>query len=102
MEVVFDKYQGAGNDFIIMDNRHERYSNLNTFQLKSLCDIFTGIVANGIIFIQHTPDADFEMHYFNSDVEEDKDWILFGEQLDDAQKIGIDAISVDVLSLIHI
>tara|TARA_A100001011_G_scaffold400878_1_gene520463 strand:+ start:17042 stop:17827 length:786 start_codon:yes stop_codon:yes gene_type:complete len=67
MKVTFDKYQGAGNDFIIIDNRDKKYSSLKTLQLKSLCDRYMGIGANGIIFIQSASDADFEMHYFNSD-----------------------------------
>ena len=67
MEVIFDKYQGAGNDFIIMDNRDEKYSCLKSSQLKFLCDRNIGIGANGVILIHYTSGADFEMHYFNSD-----------------------------------
>ncbi len=67
MQIKFDKYQGAGNDFIIIDNRNKNFSSLRKDQLKSLCNRHTGIGADGVILIQDTKDADFEMHYFNSD-----------------------------------
>ena len=67
MQIKFDKYQGAGNDFIIIDNRDKKYSVLKTGQLKALCNRYTGIGSDGVILIQDTKDADFEMHYFNSD-----------------------------------
>lgn len=67
MEIKFDKYQGAGNDFILIDNREGQYSNLETEQFKYLCNRYTGIGADGIILVEETPDADFEMRYFNAD-----------------------------------
>ena len=67
MQIKFDKYQGTGNDFIIIDNRNKKYSILNKEQLKFLCNRYTGIGADGIILVQETQDADFEMLYFNSD-----------------------------------
>ena len=67
MQIKFDKYQGAGNDFIIIDNRNKKYSILKKEQLKFLCNRYTGIGADGIILVQETQDADFEMLYFNSD-----------------------------------
>ena len=67
MQIKFDKYQGAGNDFIIIDNRNKKYSILKKEQLKFLCNRYTGIGADGVILIQDSQEADFEMQYFNSD-----------------------------------
>ena len=67
MKISFDKYQGAGNDFIMLDNRSGVYSSLSQLQLKKLCDRNYGIGADGIILVETTPDADFKMNYFNSD-----------------------------------
>jgi len=67
MEVQFDKYQGAGNDFVILDNRSEKYSSLTTSQIAFLCDRFKGIGADGLILINADTAADFQMQYFNSD-----------------------------------
>ena len=65
MTIQFDKYQGAGNDFIILDNRDGAYSALTTDQLAFLCDRYKGIGADGFILINSTVTADFEMQYFN-------------------------------------
>ena len=70
MTIQFDKYQGAGNDFIILDNRDGAYSALTTAQLAFLCDRYKGIGADGFILINSTVTADFEMQYFNSDGKE--------------------------------
>jgi diaminopimelate epimerase len=67
MHIEFDKYQGAGNDFIILDNRDRKFSNLSKNQLKFLCNRQKGIGADGIILVENAEDADFNMHYFNSD-----------------------------------
>lgn len=67
MKISFDKYEGAGNDFIMLDNRSGQYSSLRPQQLRNLCDRNYGIGADGVILVSATPDADFEMHYYNSD-----------------------------------
>jgi diaminopimelate epimerase len=67
MEIHFDKYQGAGNDFILLDNRQGNYTNLTMEQRKSLCNRNMGIGADGLILIVNSTEADFEMRYFNSD-----------------------------------
>ena len=67
MQIQFDKYQGAGNDFIIIDNRDDRYDSLSQDNLKLLCDRNKGIGADGIILIQNHQVLDFEMLYYNSD-----------------------------------
>ena len=67
MEIHFDKYQGAGNDFILLDDREGNYTNLTMEQRKSLCNRNMGIGADGLILIVNSTEADFEMRYFNSD-----------------------------------
>lgn len=66
MLIHFYKYQGAGNDFIIIDNREKRI-NLNTKKIYRLCDRHFGIGADGLILLEHSSKADFKMIYFNSD-----------------------------------
>ena len=66
MKVKFCKYHGAGNDFVIIDNRKNQYS-LKTSQIKFICDRKYGIGADGLIFLNNTDYLDFEMIYFNSD-----------------------------------
>ncbi|MDG1912766.1 MAG: diaminopimelate epimerase [Flavobacteriaceae bacterium] len=67
MKIQFDKYQGAGNDFIIVDNRSGIYDLITTSQFHSMCNRFKGVGADGVILIESHPVLDFEMRYFNSD-----------------------------------
>ena len=66
--IPFRKYQGAGNDFIIIDNRETAYLRReDTEPVSRLCDRRFGIGADGLMLLQHAPGYDFEMVYFNSD-----------------------------------
>lgn len=67
MLINFYKYQGAGNDFILLDNRKNTYSELSNEQVKSLCDRHFGIGADGLMLLNEKPGFDFEMIYFNAD-----------------------------------
>jgi diaminopimelate epimerase len=67
MTITFNKYQGAGNDFIIIDNRSGNFNPSDSKLINRLCDRRFGIGADGLILISSKPDADFEMKYFNSD-----------------------------------
>ncbi|HQW50395.1 MAG TPA: diaminopimelate epimerase [Bacteroidia bacterium] len=67
MHLKFSKYQGAGNDFVMIDNRSGKYSSLKVQQREMLCDRHFGIGADGLILIQHSLKSDFEMVYFNAD-----------------------------------
>ena len=64
MNLPFQKYQGAGNDFIIIDNRARQYDHLD---VARLCHPKFGIGADGLMLLQNTEGFDFEMVYYNSD-----------------------------------
>jgi diaminopimelate epimerase len=66
MNVNCYKYQGTGNDFILIDNRDNSIS-LSTEQIKWLCDRRFGIGADGLMLLELESTADFKMVYFNSD-----------------------------------
>ncbi len=66
MELKFYKYQGTGNDFIILDG-WEGLPEISAEQIKRLCDRRFGIGADGLMIISKSEDADFKMRYFNSD-----------------------------------
>jgi diaminopimelate epimerase len=67
MTIVFNKYQGTGNDFIIIDNRNGIIDTDNSVLINKLCDRRFGIGADGLILISGSNQYDFEMKYFNSD-----------------------------------
>jgi diaminopimelate epimerase len=62
----FYKYQGTGNDFIIMDNR-DKSIQLTKKQVAHLCDRKFGIGADGLMLLQKKESFDFEMIYYNAD-----------------------------------
>jgi diaminopimelate epimerase len=66
VRVHFHKYQGTGNDFVMIDNRSLQLS-FNTRQITDLCDRRFGVGADGLILIQDHPSVDFEMIYYNND-----------------------------------
>lgn len=70
MDIHFFKYQGTGNDFIILDNRDNTYSFLNTAQVNFLCNRKFGIGADGLMLLNKHNDYDFEMIYYNADGKE--------------------------------
>lgn len=67
MEISFYKYQGTGNDFVLLDNRTGRYSSLSGPQIAWLCDRRFGVGADGLMLLQEKEGFDFEMVYFNAD-----------------------------------
>ncbi len=74
------KYQGAGNDFILADNRDCRISYQDgiltwtdaehgerSISVAQICDRRYGVGADGIMLLEPSSVADFRMVYFNSD-----------------------------------
>jgi diaminopimelate epimerase len=67
MKISFSKYQGTGNDFVMLDNLNGQYDSLSIPQIKFLCDRKFGIGSDGLIKINSHNSTDFEIEYFNSD-----------------------------------
>ncbi len=67
MTIVFNKYQGTGNDFIIIDNRKNIFNPDNSRLIIKLCNRRFGIGGDGLILISESLLYDYEMRYFNSD-----------------------------------
>lgn len=67
MKIKFYKYQGAGNDFILVDQRGQQLQNLGYSQIAQLCDRRFGIGADGLMFLREHDNYDFEMVYHNAD-----------------------------------
>lgn len=67
MNTHFYKYQGAGNDFILIDHRAGSVIDIDYELVKKLCDRRFGIGADGLMLLSAHEEYDFEMLYFNSD-----------------------------------
>jgi len=66
MLLDFYKYQGTGNDFVIIDNRDGSIQ-LSKEQVALLCDRHFGIGADGLMLLNKHDNYDFEMVYYNAD-----------------------------------
>ena len=66
MTLQFSKYEGTGNDFILIDDRRLQFP-VSKELISKLCDRHFGIGADGILLVQHSEGYDFGMNYFNSD-----------------------------------
>jgi diaminopimelate epimerase len=63
----FTKMNGAGNDFVLLDNR-PGHLRLNSDEIAFLCDRHRGIGGDGVLLLEKAADgADFRMRYYNSD-----------------------------------
>jgi diaminopimelate epimerase len=67
MEIHFFKYQGAGNDFIMVDNRNHNIDHHHPKMIAKLCDRRFGIGGDGIMFLELADGYDFKMVYYNLD-----------------------------------
>jgi diaminopimelate epimerase len=67
MSYVFYKYQGTGNDFVMIDNREGLFDPENLDLVRKMCDRKFGVGSDGLMLIQDHEEADFELLYFNSD-----------------------------------
>ncbi|MFV0346316.1 MAG: diaminopimelate epimerase [Bacteroidales bacterium] len=65
--IHFYKYQGAGNDFVLIDNRKGSFDRQNNTLVKAMCDRRFGVGADGLMLLNASDDYDFEMIYFNAD-----------------------------------
>lgn len=63
----FYKYQGAGNDFVLIDNRNQQFDLTDTKLVAHLCDRRFGVGADGLMLLQNKAGYDFEMVYYNAD-----------------------------------
>lgn len=70
MKINFQKYQGTGNDFVMIDNRLGEYNDINSQMVELLCDRRFGIGADGLILLEHAENVAFKMRYFNRDGKE--------------------------------
>lgn len=67
MKINFQKYQGTGNDFIILDNRKKEYFSLTASHIRHICDRRFGIGGDGLMMLNEKQGYDFEMKYYNAD-----------------------------------
>lgn len=67
MKLHFSKYQGTGNDFILMDNRAGEFDKKDVNRIAFLCHRKFGIGADGLLLLENKEGYDFDMVYFNSD-----------------------------------
>lgn len=67
MVVKFHKYQGTGNDFVMVDNRDGKYDHLTLLQIRTICDRRFGVGADGLIKINAVSNLDYEVDYYNAD-----------------------------------
>ena len=65
--LTFHKYHGAGNDFIVIDDRAKKFNAKDVKNIQALCHRQFGIGADGILILQDHNKYDFEMIYANSD-----------------------------------
>ncbi|WP_372744841.1 diaminopimelate epimerase [Lutibacter sp.] len=67
MKLHFYKYQGTGNDFIMVDNRSLFFPKKDVQLIEKLCNRRFGIGADGLILLEPSKQQDFTMVYYNAD-----------------------------------
>src|ERR1022692_2127665 len=80
MKLPFYKYQGTGNDFILIDNRKEIFVG-NKELIKHLCDRRFGIGADGLIILNKHEGGTLEMIYYNSGGNGGRCFVAFAKRL---------------------
>ena len=66
IDIAFSKYHGTGNDFILIDDRKQKFP-LQCDLIKKLCHRHYGIGADGLILLAPSEKADYAMRMFNAD-----------------------------------
>ena len=67
MQFSFKKYQGTGNDFVIIDNRNDLFDKTNLETIQFICNRKFGVGSDGLILIENHDEYDFNMVFFNPD-----------------------------------
>ena len=67
MELIFYKYQGAGNDFVMIDNLSGKIDSLDSDTIARICDRRFGVGGDGLIILESSAKHDFYINYYNSD-----------------------------------
>ena len=67
MKIDFFKYEGTGNDFVIIDNRGLTFQKNDKTLIQNICDRKKGVGADGLILLENHDELDFSMIYFNAD-----------------------------------
>lgn len=70
MKIQFYKYQGTGNDFVIIDNREKNFPSKDEALVAKICDRKFGVGADGLMLLENDLSADFKMIYYNADGKE--------------------------------
>jgi diaminopimelate epimerase len=64
--IDFLKMSGAGNDFVLIDNRRETITEPAPFA-RVVCDRRRGVGADGLLLLENSKRSDFQMKYYNAD-----------------------------------
>lgn len=103
--ISFRKYQGTGNDFIMIDDRDRKFPMSNQSFIEELCNRRFGIGADGLILLQTEPDGGFYMQYYNSDGRESSmcgnGGRCFARYLNDLELIG-EEVSFRAMDGLHL
>lgn len=67
MPIEFYKYQGTGNDFILINNFDSTFDKSNKTLIEKMCDRKFGIGADGLMVLERSGSADFDLYFFNPD-----------------------------------
>ena len=67
MKMTFYKYQGTGNDFVVIDNRNGFFPKDNHSMIAEICNRKYGIGADGFLLLENNSKVDFTMVYYNAD-----------------------------------